>query len=144
VKVGPRPRSVAFTPDGAKAYVPSENGASLTAIDVGKLAPSKTIDLGKGMRPMGTHMSADGKLLYVSTGRSKMALVLDTSTDKVVASVEAGDRPWGIGLAPDEKTLYTANGPSDDVSVIDLASRMVIKKIPVGHGPWGLAVIQAP
>jgi len=70
--------------------------------------------------------------------------VLDTSTDKVVASVEAGDRPWGIGLSPDEKTLYTANGPSDDVSVIDLASHMVTKKIPVGHGPWGLAVVQAP
>ena len=82
VKVGPRPRSIAFTPDGASAYVPSENGATLTKIDVKKLAPSKTIDLGKGMRPMGLRMSADGKLLYVSTGRSKMALVLDTATDK--------------------------------------------------------------
>jgi DNA-binding beta-propeller fold protein YncE len=61
VKVGPRPRSVAFTPDGTRAYVPSENGATLTKIDVKKLAPSKTIDLGKGMRPMGLRMSADGK-----------------------------------------------------------------------------------
>jgi YVTN family beta-propeller protein len=111
---------------------------------VKKLAPAKTIDLGKGMRPMGTRMTADGKFLFISTGRSKMALVLDTATDKVVASVEAGDRPWGIGLSPDEKTLYTANGPSDDVSVIDIASHMVTKKIPVGHGPWGLAVVAAP
>ena len=82
--------------------------------------------------------------LYVVLAVATMALVLDTATDKVVGSVEAGDRPWGIGLAPDEKTLYTANGPSDDVSVIDVASRMVTKKIPVGHGPWGLAVVQAP
>src|SRR5512132_2032874 len=67
VKVGPRPRSIAFTPDGGRAYVPSENGATLTQIDVKRLVPLKTIDLGKGMRPMGTHMSADGKLLYVST-----------------------------------------------------------------------------
>jgi YVTN family beta-propeller protein len=89
-------------------------------------------------------MSTDGKFLYVSTGRSKMALVLDTATNAVVGSVEVGDRPWGIGLSPDEKTLYTSNGPSDDVSVIDVATRMVTKKIPVGHGPWGLAVVQAP
>jgi YVTN family beta-propeller protein len=144
VKVGPRPRSVAFTPDGARAYVPSENGGTLTKIDVKRLAPVKTIDLGKGMRPMGTRMSTDGKLLYVSTGRSKLAMVLDTATDKVVGSVEAGDRPWGIGVSPDGKTLYTSNGPSDDVSVIDIESRKIVKKIPVGHGPWGLAVVEAP
>jgi YVTN family beta-propeller protein len=93
---------------------------------------------------MGTQMSADGKFLYVSTGRSKLAMVLDTSTDTVVGTIEAGDRPWGIGVSPDAKTLYTANGPSDDVSVIDIASKKVTKKIPVGHGPWGLTVVEAP
>jgi hypothetical protein len=46
---------------------------------VKRLVPLKTIDLGKGMRPMGTRMSADGKFLYVSTGRSKQAMVLDTA-----------------------------------------------------------------
>jgi len=71
-------------------------------------------------------------------------MILDTSSNAVVASVEAGNRPWGIGLSPDTKTLYTSNGPSDDVSVIDIASRKVVKKIPVGHGPWGLAVVEAP
>lgn len=71
-------------------------------------------------------------------------MVLDTATDKVVASVEAGDRPWGIGVSSDGKTLYTANGPSNDVSVIDIESRKVVKKIPVGHGPWGLVVVDAP
>ena len=72
------------------------------------------------------------------------AMILDTATDKVVGSVEAGDRPWGIGVSPDGRTLYTANGPSDDVSVIDIESRKVMKKIPVGHGPWGLVVVGAP
>ncbi len=129
VKVGPRPRS---------------NGGTLTEIDVRRLAPIRTIDLGKGMRPMGTRVSPDGKFLYISTGRSKMAVMLDTASNMVVASVEAGDRPWGIGLAPDAKTLYTANGPSNDMSVIDIASRQVTKKVAVGRGPWGLAVVEAP
>jgi YVTN family beta-propeller protein len=70
-----------------------------------------------------------------------MVLIVDTASDKVTGSFEAGQRPWGIALSPDGKTLYTANGPSNDVSVIDLQSRTVTKKIPVGDGPWGLALI---
>jgi YVTN family beta-propeller protein len=110
VKVGPRPRSIAFLPDGSRAYVPAENGAALTLIDAKRLSPLKTIDLGKGMRPMGTKMAPDGKRLYVTTGRSKMVLFLDTATNRVVGSVEAGPRPWRMALIPDGTTLYTANG----------------------------------
>ena len=104
--------------------------------------PIKTIDLGKGMRAMGTLMAPDGKHLYVTTGRSKMVLILDTATNKVVGSIEAGPRPWGIAISPDGTTLYTANGPSNDVSVIDIATQMVTKKIPVGRGPWGIVRVE--
>ena len=100
----------------------------------------KKISLGDGMRPMGTAMAADGKQLYVTTGRSKMVLIVDTATDQVVGSIEAGQRPWGIALSPDGKTLYTANGPSNDVSVIDLASRTVTKKIAGRRRPMGARV----
>jgi YVTN family beta-propeller protein len=90
---------------------------------------------------MGTLVSPDGKHLYVSTGRSKMLLIVDTATNKVVGSVEAGARPWGIATSSDGKTLYTANGPSNDVSVIDTETRQVTTKIPVGKGPWGIVLI---
>ena len=73
-----------------------------------------------------------------------MVLFLDTATDKVVASVEAGQRPWGIAVAPDGKTVFTANGPSNDVSIIDTESKQVTKKIPVGRGPWGIAFVAQP
>ena len=91
---------------------------------------------------MGTLVSPDGRFLYVTTGRSKMVLILDTSTDKVVGSIEVGPRPWGVALSADGKTLFTANGPSDDVSVVDLGTKQVVAKIPVGKGPWGLALIE--
>ena len=142
VKVGPRPRSIAFLPDGSRAYVPSENGGTPTLIDAKGLRPLHTINLGVGMRPMGTKMAPDGKHLYVTTGRSKMVVFVETRSNGVVGSVEAGPRPWGIALGPDGSTLYTANGPSNDVSVIDVASKTVTKKIPVGRGPWGLAVVR--
>ena len=82
-------------------------------------------------------MAPDGKHLYVTTGRSKMVLFLDTATNTIAGSVEAGPRPWGIAVAPDGATLYTGERPSNDVSAIDLATRQVTKKIAVGRGPWG-------
>jgi YVTN family beta-propeller protein len=143
VKVGPRPRSVAFTPDGGRAYVPSENGGTLTVIDTKRLAAVRTITLGDGVRPMGTAMSADG-ILYVSTGRTKMVYVVDTKTDKVTTSVEVGQWPWGIGLSPDGKHVFTANGPSNDISVVDTATGQVTRTISAGRGPWGIAVVANP
>jgi len=91
---------------------------------------------------MGTLMAPDGKHLYVTTGRSKMMLIVDTAINKVVGSVEAGARPWGIATSSDGRTLYTANGPSNDVSVIDVETRRVTTKIPVGRGPWGIVLVE--
>ena len=141
---GPDPEQVAVSQDGSRAYVPSENGATLSVIDTAKLAVTKTIALGTVMRAMGTAMAADGKHVYVTTGRSKMLLTVHTATNDVTGSIEVGTRPWGMAIAPDGRTIYTANGPSNDVSVVDLATSQVTKKIPVGRGPWGVAVVAQP
>ncbi len=93
---------------------------------------------------MGTVVSPDGKYLYVSTGRSRMVEIVDTTTNTVVGAIEAGARPWGIAISPDGATLYTANGPSNDVSVIDVAARRVVKTIAAGSGPWGVALVRRP
>ena len=66
----------------------------------------KTINLGKGMRAMGAVAAPDGKHVYVSTGRSQMVLFVDTATNTVVGSVEAGPHPWGIAISSDGTTLY--------------------------------------
>jgi YVTN family beta-propeller protein len=81
--------------------------------------------------------------VYVTTGRGKNVVFVDTATDKVVGEVEAGPRPWGIAISPDGGTLYTANGPSNDVSVIDVARRAVTARVPVGDSPWGVAYAPA-
>ena len=122
--------------------MPSENGASLSVINAKTLKLVTTIKLATGMRPMGTVVSPDGKMLYVTTGRSKLVLFVDTASNKVVGSVEAGSRPWGIAVSSDGKTLYTANGSSNDVSIIDVATKTVTKKIPAGTGPWGVVIVE--
>ena len=90
---------------------------------------------------MGIVLSPNGTRAYVTTGRGKKVLVIDTNTNEIISSFEVGPRPWGIGISPDGKTLYTANGPSNDVSVVDVATEKVIKKVKAGDRPWGVLVL---
>jgi YVTN family beta-propeller protein len=141
IKAGRRPRSVAFLPDGSRAFVTNENDGSLTVLDCARQEPVRTIKLDAGLKPMGTAMTRDGSTLYVSTGRGKKVVAIDTAAEKVVAAIEVGQRPWGIALSPDEKLLFTANGPSNDVSIVDLATRKIVRKIKAGDKPWGVITL---
>src|SRR5438105_14501091 len=113
----------------------------MSIIDTAKLEATGTIPMGAGMKPMGMAMTRDGTTLYVTTGRGKKVIELETATGQIKYSFEVGDRPWGIALSPDEKLLFTANGPSNDVSIVDLATRTVVKKVKVGDRPWGVTTI---
>lgn len=141
IKVGRRPRTVRVLPDGSRGFVTNENDASVSVFDARTNTTLRSISLGEGLKPMGQAMTRDGTRLYVSTGRGRKVVVIDTAGEKVLASFEAGERPWGIALSPDEKMLFTANGPSNDVSVIDVAEQKVVKKIKAGDRPWGVITV---
>ncbi|HZS53667.1 MAG TPA: beta-propeller fold lactonase family protein [Bryobacteraceae bacterium] len=143
-KVGRRPRNIVFMPDGKHGYVNAENDGAVVLFDAVKNLKQKEISLGKPgqIKPMGLALSSDGSKLYVTTGRAGKVFVVDTGTNKPIASFEVGKRPWGIALSPDGKTLFTANGPSNDVTVVDVASQTVTKKISVPGGPWGVIAVK--
>ena len=143
IKVGRRPRSVAFLPDGTRAYVTNENDGVVTLIDSVKHQVIKPIRLGEAgkIKPMHVIMSADGATAYVSTGRGKMVFAINTATNEISSSIEAGARPWGIALSPDGKLLFAADGPAGMVAVVDLAAKAVVKKIKAGDGPWGVLAL---
>lgn len=142
VEVGARPRSTGFLLDSSRAYVSAENAAAVYVVDSRQhrlIGPVKLPDA--AMKPMGVVAAPDRPHVYVSTGRGKAVVIIDTATNKPVASIEVGERPWGIAVSPDGKTLYTANGPSNDVSIVDVVNRTVVARVKVGERPWGLAVV---
>src|SRR5690606_14969565 len=116
--IGGRPRSVAFLPDGSRAYVPSEGNASVTVIDTVAHRVVSTIPIqGASVLPMHALVSPDGGAVFVSTGRGNSVAVIDPDTNSTVATIPVGSRPWGIALSPDGQWLFSANGASNDVSV---------------------------
>ena len=147
MKTGARPRDIAFTNDGALAFVTAENSGVITVFDVKTHRVKTTIALPRPAgapvppRPMGAVMSPDGQTLYVSNGRAKSISVIDVASLKVTRTIDdVGARPWGIGISADGKLLYTANGSSGDVSVVDAATGQVVRRIAVGGSPWGISV----
>ena len=118
-----------------------ENGHAVVVVDAHRHVPIRTILLeGESARAMGVVAAPDGRHVYVTTGRGKTVVTIDTATDKPVAAVEVGPRPWGIAISPDGGTLYTANGPSNDVSIVDVATGTVTAKVAVGDSPWGVVL----
>ena len=116
-------------------------GASAAVVDAKAHTVLATIKLtGELARPMGAVASPDGKWVYVTTGRGKMLVAIDTTTHVVAWSVEVGQRPWGVAISPDGSTVYTANGPSNDISIVDVAARSVVGRVKAGDRPWGAAI----
>jgi YVTN family beta-propeller protein len=98
----------------------------------------KTIPItGPMFRPMGGVAAPDGKHVFISTGRGKNVVIIDTATLQQIAAIEVGERPWGIDVSADGRTIFTANGPSNDMSIVDVDSRTVKAKVKVGDRPWG-------
>ena len=139
--VHPRPRSVAFLPDGSHAIIPSESVGELNVIDTASQSLLKVITLPKGSRPQCVLVSPDGKKIYASTGRGGTVVVVDANTFEVLNTIAVGKRPWGITFSPDGKYLFAANGPSDDVSVVDLATEKEITRVKSPGGPWGIVAV---
>lgn len=142
IAVGKRPRNIAFTPDGTRAFVPGESDGTITAIDVASDRAIKQVKLdGSNDRPMGVAMSADGRTLFVTTGRGRHLVRMDAATLQSTGRVEVGDRPWGLALSADGRFAFTANGPSNDVTMVDTDKMAVVARLPAGERPWGVALI---
>ncbi|MDQ1274796.1 MAG: hypothetical protein QG610_368, partial [Euryarchaeota archaeon] len=77
---------------------------------------------------------------YVTNGESDNISVIDTTTDKVTATISVGSDPAGVVINPNGTKVYVANAHSNDVSVIDTATNNVTSTVPVGSSPQGIAV----
>lgn len=141
IAVGQRPRSIAFL-RSARAFVPGENDASLSVIDVAssKVARRTTI-AGDTVRPMGVVVAPAGDGVFVTTGRGGKLAKFDSTTLAPAGEVRVGERPWGVALSPDGGFAFTANGPSNDVTMVDAATMKVVGRVTVGDRPWGVAAV---
>ena len=68
----------------------------------------------------------------ISPNFSNNVTVIDTTTNKVVTTIEVGLAPSGVAVAPDGSKVYVANQFDHTVSVIATATNTVAATVKVG------------
>jgi YVTN family beta-propeller protein len=130
-----------------KLYVSSERDGVVKVFGPPSDAPQPAIQTGDGAANL--LLSKDGSKLYCSNPGSDTVTVIDTSTDKAVATClvrppEAhglpGVTPLGMTLSPDGSRLYVAMADLNAVAVVDTGKNAVKGYVPAGWYPTSVAL----
>src|SRR5262245_38280635 len=107
IGVGREPASIAAHPDNNRVYVANALDGTVSKINVPGQHVQKTIRV--GAEPMAVALSPNGGRLYVANSASNDLMVVDTSSDDVIATVDLSP----FGTAP-RAIAVTNNGNKDD------------------------------
>ncbi|WP_409496053.1 YncE family protein [Amycolatopsis sp. cmx-11-12] len=141
ISQGNQPSSVAVGGEGGQARVFVSNAESNTITVMSNLTakdPSiaELDENTAGLKPSSLAASADGKVLYVSSGSDNEVRRLTYTSNNpapLSATVEVGSAPNGLALVND--VLYVTNGESNDVSVLNVKTLTVRATVEVGVRP---------
>ncbi|MBQ0957655.1 YncE family protein [Ideonella sp. 4Y11] len=140
VPVGHCPAGIAFSPDGATAWVMNAGANTITPIATASFSPGAAFDAGV-VAPLFAAVTPDGQWLATTgAGSNQLALIATTNT-ALVKTVAVGASPTGLALLPDGSKAYTANVADNTVSVVSLGTQPKLKKtlsLP-GCSPYGMA-----
>jgi YVTN family beta-propeller protein len=107
IGVGREPISIAAHSDNNSVYVANALDGTVSKVNVPGQHVQKTIRV--GAEPMAVALSPNGSRLYVANSASNNLMVVDTSSDTVIASVDLSP----FGTAP-RAIAVTNNGNKDD------------------------------
>lgn len=125
--------------EGSASFIGAGSSDGLTCA-LAEAVVTDTIVVGGGLIYA---MAADGDRLYVLNGSGALGdngfvNVIDTSTNTVSSSIDAGSTPFDLVVGGD--ALYVSNVNDGTVSVVDPIGGTVSGVIEVGADPLGLAV----
>lgn len=140
VPVGHCPASIAFSPDGATAWVMNAGANTITPIDTASFTPGAAFPAGV-VAPLFAEVTPDGQWLVTTGAGSNQLALIATANTALVKTVAVGASPTGLVLLPDGSKAYTANVADNTVSVVSLGANPKLKKtlsLP-GCSPYGMA-----
>ena len=139
--VGTNPHEVAIAPDGGKAYVVNAGGNSISVVDPGTYAETKTITTPDFSFPHGVVFTPDSRYALVTSERAGKIVLIDAVADAVVRSIDTDQ--GGTHLAAIDKAgawAYFSNRESNTISFMDLDDYRIVANVRVGQGAEGFAL----
>lgn len=132
-----------------KAYVAGERDNIVDVIDVQNRKILRQIKV--GANPEGLALSPNLSVLYVANYGSDTLSVVDTSTDKVRATIMLrpvamsglpGAGPTGLTVSPDGKKVYVALQDMMSVAVVNAVTNKLEGYLPAGWNPTSVICTQ--
>ncbi|HWR51198.1 MAG TPA: beta-propeller fold lactonase family protein [Bryobacteraceae bacterium] len=107
VAVGGMPQDVAFSPDGARAFVSNRHEDTVSVVDTAARKVIATVKVGDS--PHGLLTDKAGKLLYVLNTSSEDISVVDTASLQSTKTLSASRGPWSAAMSPDGLQILVTN-----------------------------------
>ena len=77
---------------------------------------------------------------YINNVNDNTVSVINTSLNKVVATIPVGTSPFGIAVSPDGNLVYIVNYGSSNISVVSTSTNKVISTMPTNGIPGGICI----
>jgi YVTN family beta-propeller protein len=128
--------------DGKKLYTANIASNTVTSINLGAPpSPQNITRIAVGQGPEGIAISPDGREVWVANRGDGSVSVIDTATNKVVATLpQVGKVPFRVAFTPDGKRVLIPDPESAELVVFDAASRKEIKRLKIEGVPVGITV----
>lgn len=133
---GNNPSKIAFTPDGATAFVADYSDAAITVLDVASHAVISKIQLEN--TAAGITVSPDGSKLYVTMMKLNAIAVIDTRSLETEATVPLTGSPNRVAFSRDGKTAYVSTDLG--LSYVDVATAQETAAFSIFGQPVDVAV----
>ncbi|MCX4093040.1 Hsp70 family protein [Nocardia sp. alder85J] len=106
------------------------------------------IDVGMSTLDKDIALDPSSGLAYVSNDRDNTLSVIDTATDKVVATIPVGEAPGPVVVDPELHRVYAVGRGTNiaesnvtaKLSVVDTISKRLITAVPIGKSAHGIAL----
>jgi YVTN family beta-propeller protein len=125
--ISPDPADMAVGKAGNQVFVTNHDSGTVSVVNASTGTVTTVVHV--GTFPSSVAIAPSGNQAYISV--SAGIAVLDTTTDRLVATIALPSQPIGVAFLPDGQTAYALDAPSN-VSVIDTATNSVTATISGG------------
>lgn len=131
-----------------RAYVASERDGCLDILDLRAQTRCGTVRVGAA--PVGLLLNRKQNLLYCANSGSDTVSVLDTTTERVIRTINLrpailrglpGAGPLGLALSDDEQTLYVTLGDMEAIAVVQARTGVLRGYVPTGWLPTSMVQV---
>lgn len=120
-------------------YVTLPEQSAVAVINTNGRPLAHTVPLGDRAKPGRIAIQPNGRHAWIALEDGAAVAVIDTATNKLVASVSTGAGPHSFAFTPDGKTAFVSNSIANTVSIIDTRTLKKINDVAVGRTPRPIA-----